>query len=634
MAITDTGELARSGDQRSGDSSGLRPRIGWALAAGAAALLLSWGAHSLVPLFAAQVLATALTLSARVGRTVALSWSVLVSTAGLAALAGMGWLLGTGLHPIVTGLVLLVVLMGAMLVRVPAPRLSWRGAAWGALAGPLLLLVTAGFYAVVWGPVPAWAMSGDSRNHYLMTGVIQSEGWRFFDGYPALNNAVTAALQIPASGVPSGTSVILGVQTMAQVLLLFLCLLGLAAGLLAAGNGVRGPAAQLRAAAGSGIAVSPFVLSMVLFGGFHPIPLTILILISSFTVLLVGRPGPLGALVVMGLATVLLARIFPVAATLPSAVLVGQWAHARISRPTVARFVQMGALLIGYLAILLLLLRFLDARESIVIPLTQEGGIAHRGPELLGGVLILAIVSWSVHRVRPQAGALLVVTFATLTLGVVAWWLVDLRGFLGYYAAKTLWIGTAALLPAALARVGDPSSPALEAVAGPSGTESGRAPSDTVKRALAPVLIFGFLTVIPKVFGTHIGSETVNNSLNAIAQGWLLPNTEAARVLQHAGDTAGESYFWGVFDAETDRRIDIWSTAVRFPSGRAELGDRVATWAYSGDVVAPPMFCAFLLTDPASQVWTRTPAQADELARTCRVAATRVRPIPPEWFSR
>lgn len=477
--------------------------------------------------------------------------------------------------------------------------------AWGSLAGPVVLLAGVCAYGIRFGAVPAWAMSGDARNHVLITGYLSSHGsWDFF--YPAGYNAVAALLAGPHREMSPGATLTSAITLNASLLLLLVLFFGMLGGLVAAGSG-DGPARELRAAAGSLISVSPLFLSALLVGGFHPISLAALLLLAT-TALIAVNPAGIGTCLFWsaagGLAVLLTyPPAAPVVAAAACAWLGFGWRQSM-------RWRAVGAIgCAGFLVALLQGLRILEQRPDVVATVTSDGGIQHRHPLLLGVPVVIAALAWMMFRGRRQATVLAVVALSSASAGITVWWLIGLRGAIGYYAMKTAWVVASALLPLSLTRTGDNRR------------------ADRIFRSAVPAALLAVACSAPLLF------RAVEAPVPAveIARGWNLPSAQAAAVVPWLGDEGQGGLLWSAFEPEEDRRVDIWAAAYDFPEGSIDLNDPSATWAYGNDVAASTPFCTRLAAEPDFFVWTATPTSAAALAQVCGGFDDRIGVLPGDF---
>lgn len=474
------------------------------------------------------------------------------------------------------------------------------------LIGPVLLLLTVVGYAVRWGPIPAWAMSGDARNHLLTTeAIVQAGGWTFLTAYPALENSLVALVGLPRGGDPLGTALILDVQTMAQVMVVILVLLGLLAGLIAAGRIVTlTAAAQVRAAAGSLLVVSPLLLGGTLIGGFHAVPLAVLIVVAVTGWLVLTDHAWWAAAAVAAISSVLLATAYPLIAPVAVGAFLGWWV-TRAPTPSRAVILPTAVTLVA-LAALGLVLWLVAARPDLVAILIAAGGIARRSPPLLIAPIALALVSWVVVRTWLQARGIAVVAVGSLFLGTVVAWLVWLAADYSYYAEKTLWLGVVGLLPVAAARLDT-------------------AVTDTVRRALAPAVTLVAMSWVPLLFG---GGGVLLPSVTVL-QGWWSPSAAQVQVVQELPDRTAHNYLWQIYGGDADRPVNNWLSSWNAPIGDINFSQPALSWTHAPTAVAAKTYCFFLVTQPDSIVWAPTPASAKSLRRECDVADARIRVLEP-----
>ena len=469
------------------------------------------------------------------------------------------------------------------------------------LIGPVLLLLTVVGYAVRWGPIPAWAMSGDARNHLLTTeAIVQAGGWTFLTAYPALENSLVALVSLPREGGPLGTALILDVQTMAQVMVVILLILGLLAGLVAAGRiAVLSAGAQLRAAVASCLVVSPLLLGGTLIGGFHAVPLAVLIVVAVTGWLVLTDHSWWAAAGVAAVGSVLLATAYPLIAPIAVGVFLGWWL-TRAPGPSRA-LVLPGVVTIAALAALGLVLWVVAARPDLVAILVAAGGIARRSPPLLLAPLAVAVVSWVVVRTWAQTRAIAVVAVGGVFVAVVVAWLVWLAADYSYYAEKTLWLGAVGLLPVAAARL-DPM------------------PSDTIRRSLAPALTLGVMSFVPLLFG---GGGVLLPSITVL-QGWWSPSAAQVQVVQELPDRADHNYLWRIYGADADRPVNNWLSTWNAPTGDINFSQPALSWTSAPTAVVAQTYCDWLTAQPDSIVWTADPASAKALRSECDVSGSRV----------
>lgn len=470
------------------------------------------------------------------------------------------------------------------------------------LIGPVLLLLTVVGYAIRWGPIPAWAMSGDARNHLLTTeAIVQAGGWTFLTAYPALENSLVALVSLPREGDPLGTALILDVQTMAQVMVVILLILGVLAGLVATGRiTVLSAGAQLRAAVASCLVVSPLLLGGTLIGGFHAVPLAVLIVVAVTGWLLLTEHSWWAAAGVATGGSVLLATSYPLIAPVAVGAFLGWWL-TRAPRPSRALALP-AVVTVAALTVLGVVLWVVAARPDLVAILIAAGGIARRSPPLLLAPLAVAVMSWIVVRTWSQARGIAVVAVGSLFVATVVAWLVWLAADYSYYAEKTLWLGAVGLLPVAAAR--------LDLV-----------PTDTIRRSLAPALTLGAMCFVPLLFG---GGGVLLPSVTVL-QGWWSPSAAQVQVVQELPDQVDHNYLWRIYGPDADRPVNNWLSSWNAPTGDINFSQPALSWTYAPTAVIAQTYCDWLTAQPDSIVWAATPSSAKELRGECDAAGSRIR---------
>lgn len=574
-----------------------------------AAVGLSIWAGSFAPALLLQILALGLAL--RPSRiAVGIAASVLITCAVALVLITVPIRLGMPLPWWITPALMLVTIAASVWRATsvwPVVRTGFRGVPAAAVVGPLGLLATVLIYAMRWGPIPAWAMSGDARNHLLTTdAILQAGGWTFLTAYPALENSLVALVTIPHATDPLGTALVLDIQTMAQTMLVLFVLVGGLGGMIAAGGGATvTAAAQLRAAVASCLVLSPLLLGGVLIGGFHAAPLAVLLLIALTGWLALDEHSWWSALGVSAVTGVLLVTCYPLIAPMAMGVLLGWWITRGPGWTRAATFVAAAALLL--LGLLILALWVIGSRPDLAAILVASGGIARRNPALIVAPVLLALVSWWANRTWSQARGVAIVVAGTLFLAVVIAWLAWLSGEYSYYAQKSLWLGVVGLLPVAAARLG----PVVD---------------DSLPRGLAPVVVLGGLSFVPLLFGA---SGAPLPSAN-IVQGWAEPSAEQVELVEDLPNMTPHNYLWRVFGGLYDRPVNNWLSSWNAPVGDINFSQLAMSWTYSPAAELKRTYCRWLAAQPGSVVWTASAGEAASLLRTCRAASPdRVRVVQP-----
>ena len=388
---------------------------------------------------------------------------------------------------------------------------------------------------------------------------------------------------------------------MAQVLLVILVIVGILAALIAAGSGpALTTAAKLRAAVASCLVLSPLLLGGTLIGGFHAVPLAVLIVMALTGWLALADHSWWPALAVSAVTGLLLATVYPLIAPIAVGVFLGWW----LTRGAAGFRAAVVPALAGVLAIgvLALGLWVVATRPDLVAILTATGGLARRSPPLLLAPILLALVSWGVARTWSQARGLAMVAGGTIMLAVVVGWLVWLAGAYSYYAEKTLWLGVVGLLPVAAARLGT-------------------LPDDSVRRSLGPVVLLGGLSFVPLLFGG--GGAVVPSAM--VIQGWWSPSATQVQVVQDLPNEAAHNYLWQVYGGPADRPVNNWLSAWNAPIGDINFSQPALSWTYGPTAEKAATYCGWLAFQPDSVVWTADRAQARALRSECDVAASRVR---------
>jgi hypothetical protein len=557
------------------------------------------------PLLGAALAAVALALRDRPAQ-----YAVALAVVGVFALLLLQLWLGTFWSGFTSQISVVVVLTALTVVGLVAsirpglpgwPRFAnWS---WGALVGPIILALTIAYMGLKWGPMPAWAMAGDGRNHYLIMESIEAAGgWLpTVRGYPATFNAVASVLigGDPAE-LPVGDQVIAKAQVMAQLLLLTLLLVGLLAGLIAAGHGSSN-AKNLRAGMGSLICVAPILLAQTLGEGFLPVPLAVLLGLAGIT--LAARPNVpvLLGLGVTAVSMLLVYSVQPAQAVLPPIA----WLIALISRVSSAR---LRILLYGLAApvvvgAIMAALQISLSNPNGISQIGMSGAIGSFDIRLVLVPAFVALISLLAYWGWKQLQLATTVILGCLSVWVMTNWMVDLVGFQSYYASKTLWIGTLILIPFSLGR----AEGALR---------------DGIWRAIAPILVVLVLTWRPN----PLWFAPRFDALNILAKGWTQVSASEARILPSLGNE-NPTLLWKMYGPDTDRRLNFWAI-VAFKKSEEQYAtsnyDQLQAWAYNASPEDAAAFCWIFEEYPQAQALSDDPEEAAELIDTCGLSPDRV----------
>jgi hypothetical protein len=572
-------------------------------------LLISLIAGSLVPLVGGQILILGLVLDTE-SYAAGLAKSTLASLCGLLALGTISVLAGATIPLAVTaGLVGLIVVLAAL--RVPDRRPLLGLTATAALLGPLLVVLATLFFRLAWGSTPSWIMSGDARNHYLITEWLGRDGWSLLD-YPAFYNMLLPLVGFGDQGGPAGTALTKNVQVMSQAVLLGLILLGLIGGLLAAGTRL-GRGAVLRATVGSIICAGPLLIGQTLWGGFQSVPFTVLAALCVIAALIAPCMRVAMAVVFTGLGTVLLLMLFPLAAPLAPAALLA-WICVRYWRVSAGRIILLGALVLAFFGALSFVLLFIS--DSSLAPRLAANGWSQPWPWfLLLPVVLISIITWLVNRSREQWLPLLAIIFGVTATLLVVWTIVGIRnGLEGYYSQKLIWTVVIVLLPVSLTQLRSSQT---------SGSDPGS--GDSILKSLAPSIGLVALVLGPLLLGT----PQINNPITTFKQGRMLPTPAAVSLMVKAFDENSPSYFYGFRNVDDMRRLNIWSLAA---VSNSPAGFNPETqWAYGASMVEPEPFCTQLTLEPDALVWATTGTKANVLETACPQYSDRIRVMPEAW---
>jgi hypothetical protein len=590
----------------------LRTRWGVAVICVVAAVtVLSWVVGSLVPLVGLLILAGGGALRQH-GLARAVSHSSIWTIAALLTISIIGnrWSFLTAPTTVAAALGGAAVLFGLLALRPAVSR--WpkvRDWPWAVLVGPALLSTALAAFTLRFGSLPAWAMSGDTRNHlFLIDRIREAGGWNWtLDSYPAGFNALAALLTLPADETTGAGGILEHrINGIALLLVLLLMLFGLLAGLVA--RGPRGGwGSHMRGAAGSFLLVTPLALTQVFSGGFYPVALAWLVALSGLFLIASSRQGLFWPAVVSLATTILLLMTAPQIAPLPAMA----WlmaAASRVASPK-ARLAAYVGLGIGGLIVARWLLDALGQRyPNFQQTLLADGYVEQFSPWLLLAVPTVAAVSLYMYRGAAQARMAAVVFAGGAITWVVCSWIVSLKGDWSYYSIKGFWIAVIALLPLAIGRA--------------HGAER-----DGPQRAAAPIVLLLIITCVPLLFFN--GRVASWNPLLRLPVGWINPDhREAATVIWLADRSP--AFVWKLNEAEEDRKINIWSSYFLFPVGEAQPSGRPATWSYSLDTTKPGYFCWLFEVYPDVKVYADDEAEAERLRTTCGVGKESVPLLPPD----
>jgi len=585
-------------------------RVAIVVGAVAAVALFSWVLGSLVPLVGLLLAAGGAALRHQ-GLARALSYSSIWTIAALLAMSILGsrWGFVTAPATVTAVLVVAATVVGLLACRPslsPPPQL--RDWPWPVLLGPALLCLALATFTLRFGSLPAWAMSGDTRNQLFMIDRIrETSGWNWtLDSYPGGFNALAALLTLPADEA-AGAGAILQhrITGIALLLVLMLLLFGLLAGLVA--RGPRGGwGAGLRGAAGSFLLITPLALTQVFTGGFYPISLAWLVGLSGLYLLASTRQG-LGWPTVTALVTsVLLLMTAPQIAPIPAIAWL-MLVASRIAQPRwrIVSYVCFGAL--GLLAARWLLAELGERYPNRLQTLVADGYVEQFSPWLLLAVPVIAAVSLVMYGGAAQARLTAIVVAGSALTWVICMWIVSLKGDWSYYSTKTLWIAVVALLPLAISRA------------------YGAEREGTIRSAV-PVALLLIVTCVPLLFFN--GRVASWNPLLRLPIGWINPDSREAATVLWLADRA-PAFVWKLNDAPADQKINIWSSYFLFPVGAAEPDSRAATWSYGLDTDKPQAFCWLFDSYPDATVYAVDEASANTLRSACGVGAQRVPLLPP-----
>ncbi len=605
---------ASSRDSTNVDSHRTYPRPVWvATVVGvvAAVAVLSRAVGSLVPLVGLLTLAGGSALRHQ-GLARAMSHSSIWTIAGLLAISVLGsrWDFLTAPATVAAILGGSAILFGVLAFRPTLPR--WpraRDWPWTVLVGPALLSTALATFTLRFGSLPAWAMSGDTRNHlFLIDRIREAGGWDWtLDSYPGGFNALAALLTLPADEAASAGAVLEHrINGIALLLVLILLLFGLLAGLVA--RGTRGGwGSHMRGAAGSFLLVTPLALTQIFSGGFYPVALAWLVGLSGLFLIASSRQGLFLPAVVSLATTVLLLMSAPQIAPLPAMAWL-MMAASRFSSPKarVVTYIALGAS--GLLATHWLLGALGQQYPNFQRTLVTDGYVEQFSPWLLLAVPTVAAVSLVMYRGATQARMTAVVFAGSAITWIVCSWIVSLKGDWSYYSIKGLWIAVVALLPLAISRA--------------FGAER-----DGPIRSAVPVALLLVVTCVPLLFFN--GRVASWNPLLRLPIGWINPdNREAATVIWLADRSP--AFVWKLNEPEEDRKINIWSSYFLFPVGEAQPSSRPSTWSYSLETTKPGYFCWLFEAYPDVKVYADDEAEAEKLRTTCGVEEESVPLLPPE----
>jgi len=577
----------------------------------AAVAVLSWVLGSLVPLVGLLILAGGGALRHQ-GLARALSQSSIWTIAALLAISILGsrWDFLTAPVTVAATLVATAILCGLLAFRPTLPR--WPKARewpWTVLVGPALLSTALAAFTLRFGSLPAWAMSGDSRNHlFLIDQIREGAGWNWtLESYPGGFNALVALLTLPADEA-AGAGAILEhrINGLALLLVLMLLLFGLLAGLVACGPR-SGWGSHMRGAAGSFLLVTPLALTQVFSGGFYPISLAWLVGLSGLYLLASTRRGLWWPTVIVLVTSVLLLMTAPQIAPLPAIAWLMLLA-SRVIQPRLRLVSYVGLGTLGLLAARWLLDALGERYPNRLGTLVADGYVEQFSPWLLLAVPVIAAVSLAMYRGAAQVRTAAIVVAGSALTWVICHWIVSLKGDWSYYSTKTLWIAVVALLPLAISRA--------------FGAER-----DGLRRSAVPVALLLIVTCVPLLFFN--GRVASWNPLLRLPIGWINPdNREAATVIWLADRSP--AFVWQLNEPEEDRKINIWSSYFLFPAGEAQPSSRPSTWSYSLETTKPGYFCWLFEAYPDVKVYADDEAEAEKLRTTCGVEEESVPLLPPE----
>jgi hypothetical protein len=419
----------------------------------------------------------------------------------------------------------------------------------------------------------ATAMSGDSRNHFLLTQTIRLSGELVIGrgqwGVPKFANGIAAWLS--AGNGAAGTLQRTDIEGMLGVY--FLTLMGLsvvfAAGILLAANYSR--IARRAQSAVSGLATvsvfavfSSFIMGSILVDGFLSLSLGVLLLTISLVVGMKALEDPSFVLFGVLVASALLMLnaytflVIPCVAVLLIVVLRG------VQRKSDVRHWWLSILVVGgIIGVFVVNYLVSDYWETFSQSVSLSGSVAELGPQIGWALLLLGFGGL----IGSFAGISRAVTVPTLISMVAAFVTVQLiesvpgnegsglsyyaqKAFLGIVAANA-WVLFVPLIPALIARV--------EREQGRSSRLRRRfqSPLEVLSMAVLPLLIVGLLSTLP-------------NTVKEVWQGWLNPDASSVSMILDEWEKGDDYIFWRATDNPdrfafpapwADRVANLWSPA-------------------------------------------------------------------------
>jgi hypothetical protein len=607
------------------------------------------------------VLVGAWLLAAAIGRTVpglsgTVSWaaSILVLTILLTVLSAALALASPRPHGSLVYLLILAVpavlgLVGWLVAGTrdgihQAPRPPQRGAL--AIAVVIAGLTLAKWIASIGKDFGvAWAMSGDARNHILITRSVLHDGGltaQELRKYPALVNNIIALIAgaTGRNGLPVGQLMLHDAQALASIYVLagiavaamfMAALLELLPGDVALAPRLP-PSVVLVLLVCAATCASPLVLGTALFGGFVTAYATLAMAVACVVLALrfCSEPSPV-SFALLGSVTPFMLFAWSPLAMVPAALVVlvafvGLQRRRRDSDdPTrgAPGWAWVAAAIVSFGAVLATLGIVVVEWSLLVAQFSVSGAIwppQTRYLYLLGFVAAGVILG---TRNRLRRRQLLVPLTVAVAGGIMVAWLMSLpaSGVTPYYGIKSLW-----LLASCLVWVG--FVPALLAVADMPRAVGGATWPEVARVGQAAA--WSGVTLIVLGFST-----TLVDPLPAARAGWSQPSASVVAETVAAADSYHRFVFWQWSDSGDDRLGNFWSALAwdSGPSGNTiayapDLPDGLSSWAYH-ESGAISQLCSVARAVPHIAIITTSPNLSTELDAACPHTGARVAESSP-----
>jgi hypothetical protein len=480
-----------------------------------------------------------------------------------------------------------------------------------------------------------WAMSGDARNHILITREIVNAGGLTaseFKIYPAAIDGIIALVSAAGGRGDMRPGELLLHDATADAAVFALA--WLAVSLLLAGTllEVFGPRARsctkpfplgvLIVVLGCALSASSrLALGTALVGGFVDAYAAIALIIGAMLLALrfCRSPSPF-LLSLIGLATIVTLVTFPILAVAPALLVIcmsptafrrchplpphAGWHIAWVTSLALALGAVVFTLVVGYIQ-----------EPELTSVFVRPGGFARPETSVLPLMGLLLIGTFLFARTRLLKRQLALVVGVFLVVCLVIHWLMTLPGTFGtwtYYSLKTLWLLICSLLWV-------PFLPALFDV-GASSEQLALDAKPLRHHSLSALRAVAWSGALLIVLGL---TTTAPDPLAGIKVGWYSPSATTVAAVVTAANTYPRFLFWQWDGAGEDQIADFWA-ALDWASTTAgasipyspHLKEGLAAWAYEENGTLQ-LLCDVVESVPHLVVITRNAHLSQQLGAVC-----------------